>query len=82
MGIFGSSEESTEVKTVDTNGQVNNNIIIREANDIHSQLDVSSKLLFATYVLVSIEILKFGIYIFSGIKRQWKKKYIKSSSSS
>lgn len=79
MGIFGSSEENTEVKTIDSSGHVNNNIIIREADDIHSQLDVSSKLLFATYVLIIIEILKLLILSFSGIKRKWKKKYSRNN---
>lgn len=58
MGIFGSSEESNEMKTVDTNGNVNNNIVIQEASDTHRQMIMREKLLFATYVLA--EIIKLG----------------------
>lgn len=72
--LFGSSEEE-ETKTVDSNGNVNNNIIIREANDTHSQLLVGEKLLIATYLLVAAEILKLGFHLFHGLKRAIKKKY-------
>lgn len=34
--LFGSSEEDVEMKTVDSNGNISNNIIIREADDMHS----------------------------------------------
>lgn len=44
--IFGSSEERVEEKTIDSNGQVNNNIVIQEARDIHSQLQYNEKLLY------------------------------------
>lgn len=38
MGIFGSSEENVEQKIVDSNGQVNNNIVIQEARLFVHQL--------------------------------------------
>lgn len=59
MGIFGDSEEnnSDEQKTIDANGNVNNNIIIREANDTHQQMLLNEKLLVATYLLVAAEII-------------------------
>lgn len=75
MGIFGSSEESIETKTVDSNGQVNNNIIIQEARDVHSQMMLSEKLVFGTYVLIGLEIVKISICVFSTFKRYMKKKY-------
>lgn len=77
MGIFGNSEESIETKTVDSNGQVNNNIIIQEAKDMHSQMILSEKLVFGTYVLIGLEIVKISICIFSAFKRYMKKRYQK-----
>lgn len=75
MGIFGSSEESVEQKVVDTTGNVNNNIIIQEANDTHHQMLLSEKLLFGTYCLVGIELIKLSIYFFGAFKRHVKKRY-------
>lgn len=75
MGIFGSSEESIESKTVDSNGQVNNNIIIQEARDTHSQMVLSEKLLFGTYILIGLEIVKIIFCSISAYRRYIKKKY-------
>lgn len=75
MGIFGDSEESVEIKTVDSNGQVNNNIIIQEAKDMHSQMMLSEKLVFGTYVLIGLEVVKISICLFSAFKRYMKKRY-------
>lgn len=77
MGIFGSSEEnnSVEQKTIDANGNVNNNIIIREANDTHQQMLLNEKLVIATYLLVAAEIIKLGIHFFQTFGRSMKKKY-------
>lgn len=82
MGWFSSDEENseTESKMVDSNGHVNNNIIIQEAKDTHLQLLANEKLLFATYMLVIAEILKLGLYIFQAVRRTLKKKYQKPSS--
>lgn len=77
MGIFGSSEENVEQKTVDSSGHVNNNNIIQEAHDTHSQMLTNEKMLLATYILVAAEVMKFAIYVFtqwrSSIKRRYKK---------
>lgn len=75
MGWFSSDEEVTEVKTVDANGNINNNIIIQEAKDIHAGLLMNEKLLFATYLLVGFEMLKVGLYLFQTIRRTLKRKY-------
>lgn len=77
MGIFGSSEETIETKTVDSNGQVNNNIIIQEARDTHSQMVLSEKLLTGTYILIGLEIVKIIICSISAYRRHIKKKYEK-----
>lgn len=75
MGIFGDSEESIETKTVDSNGQVNNNIIIQEAKDMHSQMMLSEKLVFGTHVLIGLEVVKILICLFSAFRRHMKKRY-------
>lgn len=75
MGIFGSSEETIESKAIDTNGQVNNNIIIQEARDTHAQMLLNEKLLFASYLLVASEALKLVIYVCHTVKKVLKKKY-------
>lgn len=81
MGWFGSEEESVEQKTVDTNGNVNNNIIIQEAHDTHSQMLIGERMLIATYALVCAELLKLGVYLYHSFKKTIKKKYQQSSSS-
>lgn len=77
MGLFGSSEESVEQKTIDTNGngQVNNNIVIQEARDTHSQLLVNEKLLYATYALVVFELIKLSTYLFTTYRKKMKKAF-------
>lgn len=75
MGFFGSSEESIESKTVDSNGQVNNNIIIQEAKDTHAQVIISEKLVTGTYILIGLEMIKITICLFSAFRRHIKKKY-------
>lgn len=81
MGIFGSSEERVEEKMVDLTGQVNNNIIIQEAKDTHSQLLLNTKLLYATYILVCAEIVKLSIYVYCSIKKNIKKRYLSNNKS-
>lgn len=75
MGIFGSSEENVEEKNIDSAGHVNNNIVIQEAKDTHSQLIVNEKLLYASYALVFFELIKLGMYVFTGYRRRLKKAY-------
>lgn len=75
MGSSNSSEEETEIKGVDSNGNVNNNVIVQAAADTHHQMQIGEKLLFATYLLVAAEVLKFGVYLYHGLKKTMKKKY-------
>lgn len=75
MGFFGSDEHSIEEKAIDATGNVNNNIIIQEARDTHGQLVTSEKLLFGTYVLITIETIKLAICVVSAFKRHIKKRY-------
>lgn len=77
MAIFGSSEESNEIKNVDTTGMVNNNIILQEAKDTHDQLAISERLVFGTYVLIGLEVVKIVICLISAYRRRLKKQYQK-----
>lgn len=78
MGSSKSSEVKKEEKMVDSNGQINNNVIIQEAEDTHVQMLLNEKLLTATYILVSIELIKLCLYIFASYKKNLKKKYLKN----
>lgn len=75
MGFFGGSEEeSNEAKTVDTTGNVNNNIVLlQEARDTHEQMILNQKLVYASYALVLFEVIKLAVYIFSSYKKKLKK---------
>lgn len=75
MGWFSSDEETNEEKVIDSSGQVSNNIIIQEARDTHHQAIISEKLLFATYTLIGLEIIKVIICSYGMWKRQLKKRY-------
>lgn len=80
MGNSGSSEGSTENKTVDSNGNVNNNIVIQEAKkDIHDQLLINEKLIVGTYILIGLETIKIAICLFGAYQRYMKKKYQKKN---
>lgn len=71
----GSSSKEDEVNLVDTNGQVNNNIIIQEAKDTHEQLKMSESLLFATYFICVCELIKIFIYLLNAYNKKMKKRY-------
>lgn len=77
MGWFTSSEEVQEIeqKTVDSNGNINNNVIIQEAADTHHQTIIGEKMLIATYILVAAEVMKLGIYLYHSFAKKFKKKY-------
>lgn len=77
MGVFGSSEESNEIKNVDSTGMVNNNIILQEAKDTHDQLAISERLVFGTYILIGLETIKIAVCLISAYRRHIKKRYQK-----
>lgn len=80
MGWFDSSEEQIEQKMVDSNGQVNNNIIIQEAKDVHEQLKLNEKLLTVMNIMCGIELLRLGMYIYFKLVKSIKKKYSRDNS--
>lgn len=82
MGSSTSSEEKIEEKTIDAAGHVNNNIVIQEARDTHTQMLVSERLLLATYMLVIFEIIKLAAYLYGQCRSKLKKRYGKPGGSS
>lgn len=82
MGSWFSSEETVTVENpIDSTGHVNNNIIIQEAKDTHSQALLSERLLVATYILIALEILKLVLCSYNTWRRHLKRKYIHSKPS-
>lgn len=76
MGIFGSSEEKVDQKTVESTGQVNNNVVIQQqARDVHTQAELNVKMLYTMYCMCAIEIFKIGTYLYVKFKKNIKKKY-------
>lgn len=75
MGWFSSDEETTEEKLVDTAGHVNNNVIIQEARDTHLQAILIEKLVYGTYILIALELVKLAICSYNMMRRQVKKRY-------
>lgn len=75
MGLFSSSEERIEEKTVDTTGTVNNNIILQEARDTHDQMRLNEKMLFVMYTMCAVEVVKLAMYVYCNFKRKIKKQY-------
>lgn len=65
MGIFGSSEE----QTLDSTGEVNNNIVLGNSSDN------SSKLITLVNLLCIMEAIKLGYILYSNYRRYMKKKY-------
>lgn len=75
MGWFSPDLELSEEKLIDSNGHVNNNIIIQEARDTHQQAILSEHLLYGMYVLITFETIKLGICTYNMWKRRVKKYY-------
>lgn len=75
MGIFGSSEERVEEKTVDSTGHVNTNIVIQEARDTHDIAKGNEKMLTVMYIMCLLETIKIAIYLYKCFKKNLKKKY-------
>lgn len=75
MGIFGSSEENSESKVIDTNGNVNNNIVLlqQEARDTHDQMVLNQKMFIASCILILFEAIKLTVFVISSYKKKLKK---------
>ena len=68
--IMGTTESKDETKTVDSNGNVNNNVVIQEQNSSNS---FEMKILL--YIVCIIKIIELLIFIYKFHRKNLKRKY-------
>lgn len=68
---MGGSESKEEIKTVDTNGNVNNNIVIQDPVSIHNQ-----ELMILMYIVCTIKIIEFTYVMYKEFLKKLKKRYV------
>jgi hypothetical protein len=66
MGIFGSSEE----QTLESTGEVNNNVIVGNPVDVENE-----EIVFLLSVICILKLLEFGYICFKAYNRSVKRKY-------
>lgn len=67
---MGSGQSQQETKTIESSGQVNNNVVIQETEDVYSM-----ELVILLSLLCALKILEIGIFLYNKYKQQMKKKY-------
>lgn len=70
---MGSSESKEEIKAVDTNGNVNNNVVIHEPVPIHN-----AEMMVLLYILCIVKIIQFIFFVYTYHVKRLKKRYTKS----
>jgi hypothetical protein len=65
-----SNSKNVEQKTIESDGQVNNNFVIQDRVDVYSQ-----ELVILLGIIALIKILEFGYFIYSQHNRSLKKKF-------
>lgn len=73
--MFSSEEVKVDEKLIDTNGQVNNNIIIGKAKDTHECMLLDQKIFIILCLLFFVEIIKLAVQIVVAYNKFIKKKY-------
>ena len=68
--IMGTTESKDETKTVDSNGNVNNNVVIQEQNSSNS---FEMKILL--YIVCIIKIIELLVFIYKFHRKNLKRKY-------
>lgn len=68
--------QSTQ-KTVESSGEVNNNVVINEPEFQSSQL---SQLLIISWIICAIKIMEFLLFVYKRHQKQIKKKYANNPS--
>lgn len=69
--IMGSTESKEEVKTVDSNGMVNNNIVIQDQVKIHN-----NEIIILLYIICVIKVFEFIVFMYKFHTKSLKKKYV------
>lgn len=72
--FWGSSEE--ESKVVDTNGAINNNVVLQEGQPLNV---FSYELIILLSIICLIRIIEFGYFVYRMNARRLKKKYTKNT---
>lgn len=72
MGWFGSSEEVE----VEANGQVNNNVIIKQGETIDEN---SNEICYLLLIICIIKIIELILYIYKKWQNNMKKKYVNAT---
>lgn len=71
---MGSSQSQQETKTIESSGQVNNNVVIQETEDVYSM-----ELVILLSLLCALKILEMGIFLYNKYKQQMKRKYTQAA---
>lgn len=72
INIMGSTESKDETKTVDSTGEVNNNLVIQESTTNKGGFQIVIPL----YIICGIKILELFIFIYKFQQKKMKKKYM------
>lgn len=67
---MGSSESKEESKVIDSNGQVNNNIVLTESVDIKNL-----EIVVLLYIICIVKFLEFIVFVYKCHQKHIKKKY-------
>lgn len=67
---MGSSQSQHETKTIEASGQVNNNVVIQETEDVYSM-----EIVVLLSLLCALKILEIAMFLYNKYRQQMKKKY-------
>lgn len=71
--IMGNTDSKEETKAVDSNGNVNNNVVIQEPNSKNSDIKI------VLYIICGIKIIELLIFIYKFHRKNLKRKYISAN---
>lgn len=74
---MGNNDSKEETKTVDTTGNVNNNVIIGEPVKIHS-----NEIIMLLYIICAVKIIELILFFYKVHLKRVKKKYLKANNDS
>lgn len=69
---MGNNESKTENKAVDTNGNVNNNIVVKIEDEVNTY---GSEIILLLAIIGAIKILEFVYFLYREHNRKLKRKY-------
>ncbi len=72
---MGSSDSKEELRTVDSNGNVNNNIVIQDPIQIHNQ-----SISIVMYIIRGIKIVELALYVYKWHVKRMRRRYVNPNS--